>query len=62
MIFGCSVGLLQTSPSPPDVSENRFRVRRGRQSPLAFAYGMRAVAILRLSTHIDWSTGEPSPM
>jgi hypothetical protein len=25
-------------------------------------YGIRAVATLKLSTHIDWSTGEPSPM
>ena len=25
-------------------------------------YGIRAVAALRLSTHIDWSAGEPSPM
>src|ERR1700704_641361 len=49
-------------PSPPDVCESRIRLQRRRQSSLAFAYGIRAVAILRLSTHIDWSTGDASPM
>src|SRR5438445_1387438 len=65
--------LTKTHRSGRSVTQDASRFGRGRPHPkvprrggdglpLQRCYGIRPVAILKLSTHMYWSTGDPSPM